>query len=330
MSLLSAVSDLFKPAQPLDPALSRALDRVAELVDPLLKLAPDFEKRLALPVQHALGYCEGLIAALPGPVDINRQAFGKDPLIHALFATADDIDQMLGRSQAIRDYLAEPRSLESDYFYAMFAARRQQKKQLGLAQEGDVIRNDVPQLVLYFSGQTLIEPSLDLDETRHLLRCKALESLLHTFRTHVESLRRERDGLLADASMERAHLIARHRDISGEVQEIHTRHLAELDRELRGKASSLAPEQLVHALADYLMAPEAALHLTPVSITVDRMGVVHDHGDELADNVDTLNFPELTARDRRLHLAMLARISRDEALEAVERVRDQQHRFMLI
>lgn len=38
----------------------------------------------------------------------------------------------------------------------------------------------------------------------------------------------------------------------------------------------------------------------------------------------------LSARDKRHYLVILARISRDEALEAVEMVRDQQHRFMLI
>ena len=84
---------------------------------------------------------------------------------------------------------------------------------------------------------------------------------------------------------------------------------------------------LVDALAEYLQSPEPALHLTPVSITIDRLGVVRD---DLTQDAHTLNFPELTARDRRLHLAMLAKISRDEALEAVEMVRDQQHRFMLI
>jgi hypothetical protein len=71
------------------------------------------------------------------------------------------------------------------------------------------------------------------------------------------------------------------------------------------------------------------LHLSPVSITVDRLGIVRDQASDDV-NVHTLNFPELTARDKRQHLAMLARISRDEALEAVEMVRDQQHRFMLI
>ena len=83
---------------------------------PMLKHTAGFEKRLAGPVQHALGYCAGLVAHLPGPIDINRHAFANDPLIHALFATADDIDQMLGRSRRIRDFLSEPCSWESDHF----------------------------------------------------------------------------------------------------------------------------------------------------------------------------------------------------------------------
>jgi hypothetical protein len=329
VSLLSTVADFLKPAPPLDPFLRKMLDRVADMVDPMLKAAPGFEKHLSGPVEYALGYCDGLVASLPGPIDINRKAFATDPLVHALFATADDIDQMLGRSQAVRDFLAETRSWESEYFYAMFAARRQQKKQLGMAQQGDLIRYDVPQLVLYFSGQTLIEPNCALDTTLHGLRSMALDSLLQTFRTHILALRDEREGLRSDVSVERAHVAVLRGTSGGNELTVGTRHLAELDAKLRLAAESLMPEHLLLALADYLKAPEPALHLTPVSITVDRQGIVSDESGEDI-NFHTLNFPELTARDRRLHLAMLARISRDEALEAVEMVRDQQHRFMLI
>jgi len=329
VSFLSAVTDFLKPTPPLERSIQQALERVAGTVDPLLRQASGFEKHLARPVEHALGYCDGLVSALPGPVDINRQAFANDPLVHTLFATADDIDQMLGRSQAVRDFLAEPCSWESDHFYAMFAARRQQKRQLGMEQQGDVIRSDVPQTVLYFSGQTLIEPSCQLETTLHGLRCKAFESLLHTFRAHVDALRHEREGLRSDASIERAHLTILRGATGGHEYEVGTRHLAELDRQLRQNNEALMPDHLITALAEYLQAPEPALHLTPVTITVDRLGVVRDDStDDI--NVHTLNFPELTARDRRLHLAMLARIRRDEALEAVEMVRDQEHRFMLI
>ncbi|MDP3538127.1 MAG: hypothetical protein Q8S26_05430 [Azonexus sp.] len=329
MSLFSTVADFLKPAPPIDPSVVKALARVAELGDPMLKLASNFEKALAFPVQYALGYCDGLIAGLPGPIDINRQAFSNDPLVHALFATAGDIDQMLGRSQAVRDFLAEPGCWESDHFYALFAARRQQKKQLGMVQQGDVIQNDVPQLVLYFSDHTLIEPSCDFDEMRRKLRCTALDSLLHTFHDHVATLRNEREGLRADVSVERAHLTVLHGATPGREYEVHTRHLAELDTRLRERAESLMPDQLVESLAEFLQTPEPALCLSPYSVTVDRMGVVVDRPDGDL-NVHTLSFPELTARDKRQYLAMLARISRDEALEAVETVRDQQHRFMLI
>ncbi|KAB2928277.1 MAG: hypothetical protein F9K30_01500 [Dechloromonas sp.] len=328
MNLLSAVADFLKPAPPLEPHLVRALRRVAERVDPVLRNASHFDQRLAGPVEHALGYCDGLVAALPGPIAIDRQAFAGDPLVHALFATAGDIEQMLGRSQAVRDFLANPACWEADHFYAMLVARRQQKKQLGMTRRGEVIENDVPQLVLYFSDQTLIEPNCDLAATREHLRCRALESLLQTFQEHLEALRHEREGLRADVSVERAHLTVLRGTTAGHEYQVHTRHLAELDTRLRQIAESLMPDPLLDALADFLMSPEPALSLAPFSITVDRLGVVHDDADD--SNVHTLYFPELSTRDKRLHLAMLARISRDEALEAVETVRDQQHRFMLI
>lgn len=329
MSLFSTVADFLKPAPQPDATILRALDRVAELVDPFLKTVPHFEKQLAFPVQYALGYCDGLVASLPGPVEINRKAFSSNPLVHALFATADDVVQMLGRSQAVRDFLASPCALESDHFYAMFAARRQYKKQLGMAQQGEVIRNDIPQEVLYFSHQTLIEPNCQFEATQQALRCKALESLLRTFHDHVAALRHERDGLRADLSIERAHLTVLRGSSGGQEYEVCTRHLAELEYKLRQNAESLMPEHLIATLAEYLQAPEPALHLSPVSVTVDRLGVVHDEpGNEI--EVNTINFPELTARDRRLHMAMLARINREEAREAVEMVRDQQHRFMII
>lgn len=329
MSIFSTVADFLKPAPPPDPSVHKALGRVAELVDPLLKITPGFERKLSAPLQHALGYCDGLVAALPGPIEISRHAFSTDPLIHALFATANDIDQMLGRSQEIRDFLASPCSWESEHFYAMFAARRQEKRQLGMARQGDVIRSDVSQTVLYFSNQTLIEPHCDLDDARRALRCTTLESLLRTFHSHLDVLRHERDGLRADLSIERAHLTILSGSSGGQAYQVHTRHVSELNAELHTRAEALMPDQMLEALAAYLQAPEPALHLTPVSITVDRLGVVQN---EPADglNAHTLNFPELTARDRRLHLAMLVRISREEALEAVEMVRDQQHRFILI
>ncbi len=329
MSLFSSIADFLKPTPTPTPKVRKALEQVGEIVGPLLKSAPGFERELAPAVEHVLGYCEGLIEALPGPIIINRQAFSGDPLVHALFATADDIDQMLGRSQAVRDFLAEPQCWESEYFYAMFAARRQQKKQLGIGQQGNVLQNDVPQVVVYFSGQTLVEPHCNLEVTLENLRCRGLESLLRTFHDHVETLRSERDGLRADVSMQRAHLTVLRGKSPGPEFETHTRHLADLDARLREKAASLMPDQLLAALADYLREPEASLGLSPVSITVDRLGVVSEQGGDDV-NAQTLKFSEFRGRDKRNYMAMLARIRRDEAQAAVDLVQDQRRRYMII
>lgn len=329
MSLISSIADFLKPTPAPSPKVRRALELVGTIVDPMLNSASGFERDLAPAMDYVLGYCEGLVAGLPGPIDINRAAFSSDPLVHALFATADDIDQMLGRSQAVRDFLAEPQCWESEYLYAMFAARRQERKQMGIGQQGDVLCNDVPQVVVYFSSQTLVEPHCDLEVALENLRCRSLESLLKTFHDHVEALRSERDGLRADASMERAQLAVLRNKLPSPEFETHTRHLMELDTQLRKMATSLMPDQLLAALADNLREPEVSLGLSPVSITVDRLGIVSEQpGDNL--NLHTLKFSEIRGRDKRSYMAMLTRIRRDEAQAAVDLVQDQRHRYMII
>jgi len=320
VNLFSTVTDFLKPAPPPDPRLADALVRVAERVDPMLRAASHFDRRLAAPLTHALGYCAGLVDALPGPIVVERQAFATDPLVHALFATADDIEQMLGRSQAVRDFLTDPACWHEDHFHALLVARRQEKQQLGMTRRGDLIENDVPQRVLFFSGQTLVEPRCDLGDLRQCLRDRALESLLRTFQEHLDALRHERDDLRADLKTLRS---APNRE--GEVR---SRRLIDLDAHLRQVAETLMPDPLLAALGDFLMKPEPALRLTPFSISVDRLGAIREPGDDAS--VQTLHFPEFSTRDQRLHLAMLVRIRRDEASEAVAAVRDQQHRFMLI
>lgn len=329
MSLLSSLADLLRPAPPPTPEVVRALQRVGEVIDPRLMPVPGFERKLAAPVAHALGYLNGLVAGLPGPIAIDRDAFARAPMVHALFATADDIEQMLGRSQAVRDFVASPERLDNDEFFALFAARRHHKKQLGMARQGDVIHADVPQEVVYFTDQLLVEPSCRLEDLQEKLRSRTLESLLLTFREHVDALRLERDGLRADASVERAHLTVLRGKSESEDQALHTRHLADLEAKLRATAESLMPDQLLDALADFLQQPETSLSAVEARITIDRLGVVCSE-DPDDGNVSTLDFPEIRGRDKRIYMVTLARIRRDEAEAAVAAVRDQQRRFMLI
>ncbi|MFO1404132.1 MAG: hypothetical protein U1E96_06100 [Azonexus sp.] len=326
MGLLSAIAGMLHRTPPADTGTRLALARIGELVDPLLTVAPDFDSHLKSPVDCALGYCEGLVDSLPGPHTVDSRAFVSDPLVHALFATADDIRGMLGRSQAVRDYLANPECRRSDSFYALLAARRQEKKQLGPALQGDTLRANVPQTVLYFTDHTLVEPHCELHETRQALRASAYDSLLRNFHAHLEGLRIERAETQGDSTSERAHLALLKGSTPGPEYAVHTRRLAELDAHLRSVAAALEPEPLVRALAEFLLAPELSLALQPYTVALDRMGVVT----QTAGAGDTLSFPELIARDKRRYMVTLVRVARAQAEEAVASVLDFRHRFVII
>lgn len=328
IGLTDVLADLFHPTPPLDAATQEALGRVREIIGPLISTAPDFEHRLAEPVRHALQYCDDLILALPGPIEIDRRAFALDPLIHAFFATTQDIELMLGRSQTLRDYLDSREAKENEFFHAMFAARRHEKRTLGVAEEAGMLRRDVEQTLLYFSDHTLAAVSADPDITRKHLRQAAFDSLLKNFAAQIDSVRSQRQGLHTERDLALGRFAGQHDD---EHQlAAYTRTVAELDERIRRMTETLQPKLLVEALAESLMAPDKALHLDPVEIRVDRTGVIAQSGQESGTQIDTLDFPELVGRDRRRHVVMLARIPRTEAEHAIEKIRDEQRRFIII
>lgn len=323
MSLFSAFADFLKPPPAPDARLQAAIDHVIGMSDPMLRVLPNLQRSLQPGVARALDYCSGLVDALPGPYDIDHQAFGTEALVHALFATAGDIDEMFGRCAVLQDFFERGEGFAETHFYALLAARRQQKKQFGMAQQGEIIRNDVAQEILYFSDQTLVEPGADLETTRQRLCLRALESLLHSFNAHVEALRHERQDLRGDLSNEQAQA----RSARQHLDDAQTRHLAELDFRLRRNTEQLMPENLIDALVEFLSQPEKALCLRPTSITIDRLGIIHN---ESGEDGQKISFQELVSRDRRQHLVMLVRIPRRDAQQALARAHDRKNRYILI
>ena len=329
MRLLSALADIFSPRPTPDLATRQALARVGDLVDPLLINTHGFERALVFPIQNALEYCGRLVDSLPGPVPIERRAFAIDPLVHALFATGNDIDQMLGKSQAVRDFLDELESHATEHLYALFAARRVEKRQLGVEVHGETVQSDVPQTVLYFADHILTEPAANLELARQRLRAVTFDSLLKTFRAHLDELRAEREGVRSHLSAERGHLTLLRGKGPGDEVFVQTRRIEALDARLREVVDSLMPDAVLMALANFLNTPETSLRLEPCSVTVDRMGVLAKEAVEI-DGADRLDFPELISRDRRRYLVTLARIECAEARRAVKEANDRQRRYIVI
>ena len=315
MGFLSALSRWLAPQAPLDGALRQAVDRAVEAVDPLLKAVSGYERKLAPTVSHALGYCEALAADVPGPIEISPRAFSADSLVHALFAAPGDIGDMLCKSRELREFLADPAQCEGDEFFALLGMRRREKAVMGVALHGDGVQNDVPQRLLYFADHTLGEIGGDCETTRRRLQAAAFDGLVQGFAATVADLRQERTDARTAWNMEQA---TTGRDERRQA----------LEERQRQATAALAPERLLDAFAEWLAAPEGRLYLKPTEVMVDRMGVIADH--PAADgNFSTLNFPELVARDRRHWIVVVARISRQDAQDALRR-QQETNRYMVI
>lgn len=307
----------------VDAETAARVEQTVAAVDPMLGTVSGYQRRLAPAVGRAWDYCGGLAGCIPGPFDVDRAAFSANPLIHALFGSPDQIEAMLARSACIRDFLKTPDQPTADRCYALLGMRRQERSGFGATLVGDVLRQDVAQRLLYFVDHTLIEPSPDVAAVRQRLHQTMFTGLLKGFSAHVEDVRRERAGLYQAQAMEGVRLRV------GADTEIHTRRLTELRQRLLASVDALSPPRLLESLAACLEQPEPYLHLEPLSLWVDRLGVIRRHGGDLPLGADRLDFVELSSRDPRRWVVIIARIDREEAERAVERFEEAKRHIVL-
>lgn len=315
MGIFAGLSRWLGSRPPPDAVLQAAIDRAVDAV-PSLRAVSRYGSQLAPAVAHALEYCGALAEEIPGPIDVSKRAFGADPLVRAMFAAPVNIDNMLGGSRSLRDFVDDPASKHGDELFALLGMRQREKAVLGMTLHGSVVQGDVPQRLLYFSDHTLGELASRSDTTRQRVRNAAFDSLTLGFAARVAELRRERDDAQVALSASRGGIV---NDRGGRE------HLAQ---RLDAATANLAPERLLRDFSEWLATPEARLYLKPTTVSVDRNGVIANNSAADGD-FSTLSFPELVGRDRRHWIVMVARISWQDAREALVR-QQQANRYLLV
>lgn len=317
MGILSGIGRWLGSRTPLDAVLCRAIERAVEIVDPQLKGVSGYQRKLALAARCALDHCAALAGQIPGPIDVNLRSFATDPLVHAIFAAPDDIGDMLGKSRELREFVADPGQCGAEGLFALLGMRQREKAVTGIAMNGEALQRDVPQRLLYFADHTLGEFGGSHEACRQHLAASAFDGLAKGFAARVTELRQQRDDARTAWSIERAC-----RD------EGRGEHRQMLEDRQRQAIASLAPERLLDAFAEWLAQSQMQLCLRPKVVRVDRMGVIAgEHGTE--EDFTALSFPELVSRDRRQWVVLIARISREDALEALRR-RQEANRYLMI
>jgi len=313
--------DWLKPAPAIDAHMREHIERAANSADPRIRLLPGYEKKLAAGVEVAFDYCERIALGVPGPFFITRATFASNPLMHALFGSADDIAVMLASSLTLRDYLAAHPAVPDQPIFALLGMRRSLNAGFGTRLAGDIIQRDEPQTTLIFSDHTLAEPTPNLDSLHQRLAVTFYEGLLKGLTEQVETQRQELFDLREHLALDKA----MHRSVGGSEPE---ERFARMQARIAELGDGLMPAALIPRLNEYLMSPASRLRLEPSHYRIDRFGVVVETTDRETP-ADTIRFAELVTRDQRHWVVMCVRFEYGEAQAALAEM-SERRRYMVI
>lgn len=268
--------------------IEKAIDIVIEQTDPRLGLLRGSRRKLRRPVVRSLVYVSDLVTRIPGPFEISRQTYASNPQVNALFGSADDIDDLFGSSRQLRRFFLD--APECERAYIPLAMLRREKRVLGMALSGDILRRDVARTAVNFSGHRLgIVCTASEAELRSGLKWRGIHSLAVTALEHITRMKAQ----TAQLEEQRALLKIKLRDIQAQhrgldalagVPPDNEQQQQEIEQRLEDTGQKLREAQTgLATLSDYLTQvcrvlnhPSRYLKVRHNSVTVDRMGIKQD------------------------------------------------------
>ena len=139
-----------------DVRLNEAIEQVIKGTDPRMRALGEVKSRLAPAVSRALDFARGMAARLPACIEMSPAVWDGTPMLRAMFARPADIAHTLSASEDLRDFLATPEALGVDPLYCVVASTRHERTVLGVAMEGDMLRQDVVQKTVSFGDFRLV------------------------------------------------------------------------------------------------------------------------------------------------------------------------------
>ena len=289
-----------------DPVV-QAMNQVVQIADPAIRQARGYRRVLASPVAGSMQYFASLLATLPGPVVLDRGRYYDDPTVKALFASPDELDEVVRFNPEINRLRQQGLSGE---VVAMMTMVQQERTIFGHKQEGDLLLRDVQQQAVSFTDHRIVAPSADLQTTREGIVNRGLEVLATVAMERITTLRANKaecqgkkeylQGMvkILGGRSHRHEIFAapspQHREKLRKVEQL----LAEVDQELEKLREKIGlPEQSLAYLEEVLQEPASMLAAHRQHLRLDWKGVRVD--DEPGNEGNDITLAEFSMEDVR-------------------------------
>jgi hypothetical protein len=150
-------------ADTVEPELVKlAVEAIVDAVDPRLRAISGYERKIGPGVERTIRHMQAIARELPAPVELSRAAWTSDPLLNALFANANDVSVVLGRSDELRSLFETPANAAAAEAYALLGTMKEERSVFAPALVDGAIQQDVAQTTVSFAKHRLFAPAAEL------------------------------------------------------------------------------------------------------------------------------------------------------------------------
>ena len=297
-----------------DAHLLSAADRVLQGIDPRLKYLSGARERLAPAVREALAFAHETIGQLPPSLPLSPEHWSATPLLRAMFARPSDISETISRSDGLRRYMESSAAPAGDTLFGVLGATRVQRRVLGAALEGDMLRQDVALTSVSFGDFRLAGFAPSEAATRRGLEDFVLEQLALAAMKEVAADRKRAEDLESYRQLLLTRLRLMEQSGAGldtlfEGVQDEPEGLVRLRKELAINAEQLAAvrtggeglEAALERVIDALRNAEAIIQPTQLSLCLEPMNFLVDPAEVRCTPIELLEFSTVNPdRPRRV------------------------------
>lgn len=298
-----------------DPLIEAALQRAVELVEPRLSLARDWKARLTPAVVAAIDCARDAVARLEPVHPMTRSHWADDPLLRAVFPTADAVDATLRSARDVHRFFRNERHAE--HALAVVGLQVERVSTFGSDLDNGRMLEDVQVEQLQCSAHQLRVVAADIDglqratgtrvfndlmllATRRLAdaasRSKEIVVVRAMLQARLRMLDNEEEGILSDDAQDspKGDRAARRADLEAQIRRLGDT-LADL-----GSGTDALDRQL-DLVRDTLLHAREALNIVPLRLRVDAMNRVLPDDDPRGHLIELQHVP-----GARVHRAFFA------------------------
>ena len=267
-----------------DELVVRATERALDMTDPRIRILSGYARQLHKPVVHAIGHVLHIIDHLPPPVSLSPDKWNSDPVINAMFASVERIQQVVARDSACQDYRTHTPPVMP--VTALLLTVLSEKDTFGVDLVGDKVVHDVAQKVISFDQHRLVALAKDEAETRRLLKWRAYDYVLTRVLSAITEMRDKREDLDVRRKLLKAKLAVLSRSNGNLSQQLRLAEQHELQQTMDQVESELAAmgtddtvlQQELDIIIAMLSAIEQQLWISDDTFYMDSMHIQREPG----------------------------------------------------